>query len=149
MRQRIDRTIDIDVPPAAVWSALTNPTLMKHWMAEPGMELEILTDWAVGSSIVVTGFHHIKFENTGTVLRFEPDRALTYTHLSSLSRLPDHPDNYSVMEFTMKGSERTTTLTLTLSNFPTESIYKHLDFYWRTTINILKKFLEDSTSVHR
>jgi hypothetical protein len=36
-----------------------------------------------------------------------------------------------------------TSLTLTINNFPTETIYRHLDFYWRTTLVMLKKFTEE------
>jgi uncharacterized protein YndB with AHSA1/START domain len=146
--ERIDRTIDIDAPPGLVWRALTDPVQMKRWMAEPEMDLEILTDWAVGSPIVVRGFHHVKFENTGSVLRFEPERALTYTHLSSLSQLPDTPESHSVLAFTLMSSERGTSLTLTIRDFPTHTIFKHIDFYWRTTLGVLKQFIEDSTSFH-
>jgi uncharacterized protein YndB with AHSA1/START domain len=146
--EHIDRTIDIDAPPALVWRALTDPVQMKRWMAEPEMELEILTDWAVGSPIVVRGFHHVKFENTGSVLRFEPERALAYTHLSSLSRLPDTPESYSVLSFTLVPSERRTSLILTIRDFPTHTIFKHIDFYWRTTLVLLKQFIEDSSSFH-
>lgn len=56
MTELIDRTIDIDAPPAVMWRALRDPVQMKRWMAEPTMELEILTDWAVGRPIVVRGF---------------------------------------------------------------------------------------------
>ena len=35
-----------------------------------------------------------------------------------------------------------TELTLTLSNFTTETIYKHLNFYWNTTLEVLKNFIE-------
>lgn len=36
---------------------------------------------------------------------------------------------------------------LSLSNFPTESIYKHLAFYWDITLELLKKLIEvDKTS---
>jgi uncharacterized protein YndB with AHSA1/START domain len=143
--QRIHRTIEIDASPAVVWHVLTDPIQMRRWMADPGMELEIFTDWRIGSPIVVKGFHHVTFENTGTVLRFEPERALAYTHLSSLSRLPDRPESYSVIELTLAPSGSRTSLTLTLRDFPTHTISKHLDFYWRTTLEILKKFIADST----
>ena len=33
-------------------------------------------------------------------------------------------------------------LTLTITNFPTEAIYKHLDFYWRTALEVFKRFVE-------
>lgn len=142
MTQRIDKTIIIKAPPSAVWHTLTNPGLMKQWMAEPEMALEIITDWKVGSPIVIKGFHHIKFENKGTVLQFEPDSVLQYNYLSSLSRLPDKPENYSIIGFGLAPLKNQTSLTLTISNFPTETIFKHIDFYWSTTIEIMKKLIE-------
>ena len=38
-----------------------------------------------------------------------------------------------------------TALTVTVSNFPTESIFKHLDFYWRATMGVIKQFVERSS----
>jgi uncharacterized protein YndB with AHSA1/START domain len=143
MAQRIDKTIIIEATPSAVWDRLTNPDLMKQWMAEPEIGIEIITDWKVGSPIIIKGFHHIKFENKGTVLQFEPGKVLQYNYLSSLSRLPDSPENYSIVEFRLAPLEHHTSLTLTISNFPTEIIFKHVDFYWKTTIVLLKKFIEN------
>jgi len=87
MTQRIDKTIIIEATPSAVWDALTNPDLMKQWMGEPEIGIEIITDWKIGGLIIINGFHHIKFENKGTVLKFEPGKVLQYNYLSSLSRL--------------------------------------------------------------
>jgi len=135
------KTIKINAPIAKVWDALTNPDLMKKWMSES--EIEIITDWQVGKPFLIRGkLHGIKFENTGRVLQFEPEKLLEYSHLSSLSRLPDKPENYSVIAFSIAPSEDQTTLTLTASNFPTESIYKHVAFYWNVTPEILKRMLE-------
>lgn len=142
MTQRIDKTIIIKASPSAVWDTLTNPSMIKQWMAEPEMGTEIITDWKVGNPIVIKGFHHIKFENKGTVLQFEPNKVLQYNYLSSLSGLPDKLENYSTVEFTLEHVENKTLLTLTLANFPTETIFKHIDFYWRTTIEIVKKLIE-------
>jgi hypothetical protein len=115
---------------------------MKKWMSET--EIDILTDWAVGNPVVIRGkLHGIRFENQGRVLQFELEKVLRYSHLSSLSRLPDRPENYSVMDFRLTPDEDQTALTLTLSNFPTESIEKHLAFYWNVTLEILKRMMED------
>jgi hypothetical protein len=116
---------------------------MKQWMGEPEVKIEILTDWKVGEQIIVKGFHHAEFENRGTVLQFEPDSMLRYSHLSSLSKLPDKPENYSVVAFRLEPSEDRTSLTVVVSNFPTETIFKHLEFYWNVTIGIVKKFIEE------
>ena len=139
---RVERTVAIAATPAVVWRALTEPTLMRRWMGEPEMQIEIDTDWAVGSPFVVRGFHHVRFEGRGTVRAFEPERALEYTQLSSVSRLPEVPENHSVIGFALAPQGDGTSLTLTLRDFPTHTIYKHLDFYWRTTLQILKQFVE-------
>lgn len=144
MTQVVNRTVTIKARPSTVWRTLTDPELIKQWMAEPEMAIEIITDWKVGSTIAVKGFHHISFENKGTVLRFEPNSILQYSHLSSLSRLPDKPENYSVIEFRLTPrEENSTSLTVEITNFPTESIFRHIDFYWRVTIDVIKRFVED------
>ncbi|MBI3258605.1 MAG: SRPBCC domain-containing protein [Ignavibacteriae bacterium] len=141
---QFEKTIIINSLPSLVWKVLTDPTLMKQWMGEPEMNLNIQTDWTVNSPIVIFGFHHVKFENKGVVLEFEPNMKLTYTHLSSISRLADKPENYTIFEFTLTPLGDGTSLTLTISNFPTESIFKHNDFYWRATMEIIKKLVENN-----
>jgi uncharacterized protein YndB with AHSA1/START domain len=137
-----DKTVNINAPTSKVWEALTDPEFMKKWMFDT--EINIITDWEVGNPIVIRGNMNGKtFENNGAVLQFEIEKTLQYTHLSSLSRLPDRPENYSVLEFRLTPLENQTALTLTLSNFPTESIYKHLAFYWNVTLEVLKRMLEE------
>jgi uncharacterized protein YndB with AHSA1/START domain len=136
------KTIKIDAPTSKVWDALTNPALMKKWMSET--EINIITDWKVGTPIVMHGtLNRIKFQNNGTVLQFEREKVLQYSHLSSLSRLPDEPRNYALIEFRLEPIENQTNLTLTLRNFQTEAIYKHLVFYWNVTLEILKRMIEE------
>ena len=139
--QILSKTIKIDAPTSTVWDALTNPEIMKKWMSET--EINVVTDWKVGNPIIIHGdLHRIKFENKGMILQLEREKILKYSHLSSLSRLPDETSNYSIMEFLLAPVENQTELTLTLSNFPTDSIYKHLAFYWNVTLEILKKMIE-------
>jgi uncharacterized protein YndB with AHSA1/START domain len=125
-----------------VWDALIDIEQMKAWMGEPEMALEIDADWTVGSSIVVRGIHHVSFKNTGTVLAFEPTTRLAYTHSSSLSRLPDEPSSYTTLEFSMVLVDDATSLKLRATGFPTASIFKHLEFYWGGTLEVLKRHVE-------
>jgi uncharacterized protein YndB with AHSA1/START domain len=137
----VQKTVHINAPTSVVWETLTNPELMKKWMSET--EINILTDWKVGSPLVIRGLlHRVKFENKGTVLQFEPEKILRYTHLSSLSRLPDQPENYTILAFSLTAINRQTKLAFTAGNFPAESIYKHFRFYWNVTLEILKKMIE-------
>ncbi len=140
--ETITRSIAISAPVSKVWAALTDPAQMKVWMSQPAME--VITEWIVGGAIIMNGpWYKARFENRGKVLLFEPDRALQYTHLSSLSRLPDKEENYSLLDFRLTPNGNETTLSITISNFPTETICKHLAFYWNVTLTILKKFIEN------
>lgn len=135
------KTVHINAPISKVWEALTDTELMKKWMSES--DIQIITDWVVGNPMLIRGkLHGVKFENKGTVLTFEPEKRLRYSHLSSLSRLPDRIENYSVMEFRLERVDNQARLTITASNFPTETISKHMAFYWNVTPEILKRMIE-------
>jgi uncharacterized protein YndB with AHSA1/START domain len=125
-----------------VWEMLTDPKMMSLWMGEPEMQIEIETNWKLNSPIVIRGYHHVRFENRGLVIKFEKGKRLCYTHLSSLSRLPDVPENYSKLLFALTTGSEATELTVTIENFPTESIRKHLEFYWRGTLARIKAAVE-------
>jgi uncharacterized protein YndB with AHSA1/START domain len=136
----------MNAPPSEVWRALTEPDWMKQWMAEQEMRVEVITDWKVGSPIIVKGHHNnVDFENKGTVLHFEPNSLLRYSHFSSLSRLPDDVANYTIIEFRLaRTEENSTSLNVTLSNSPSEPIFKHFEYYWRITIEVIKRFIEST-----
>jgi uncharacterized protein YndB with AHSA1/START domain len=142
--QSTHKSIRLKAPLNAVWEALTQPALMKGWMHDS--EIEIITTWEVGSPIIINvqeASYKTAFQNTGVVLQFVKDRVLEYSHLSSLSRLPDEPENYTIIRFTLQPDEDQTLLELDLTNFPTESHYKHIDFYWTVTLEVLKRSLEE------
>ena len=146
MLESVSASVTINSAPSAVWTALTDPGLMVKWMGDPELEIEVLTNWELSSPIVIRGFHHSKFENKGIVLKYEKEKRLIYTHLSSLSRLPDQQENYSTLEFILTPTANHTLLTLNIENFATESIRKHLEFYWKTTLNVIKEKIENHLS---
>lgn len=115
---------------------------MRQWMGEPEMQVEVTTNWQVGQPILISGFHHVKFENRGTVLRFEPGRLLSYNYLSSVSRLPAVPENHTVLEFELIPAGAATTLQLTASSFPTQTIFKQVEFYWKSTLPLIRQRVE-------
>ncbi len=143
-QQTINKSIRINASVNAVWEALTQAELMKSWMHDS--EIEIVTTWEIGSPIIINA-HEVSyktaFTNAGVVLQFAKDQVLEYSHLSSLSRLPDQAENYTVIRFTLQPEESDTLLELNLSNFPTESHYKHIEFYWTVTLDLLKRFVEE------
>lgn len=146
MNDRISESISIDATPDRVWHVLTQPELMVQWMGTPEMQLKIDTSWEIHTPVIITGFHHVRFENKGTVLQFDPGQRLSYSHWSSVSRLANAPENYSILEFGLTPSGKQTLLSLSIENFPTEPIFKHLQFYWRTTMVMIKRFTEQHTT---
>ncbi|MBX3012511.1 MAG: SRPBCC domain-containing protein [Caldilineaceae bacterium] len=137
----INKQIIIHAPATMVWDYLTKPELMQQWMTEEPITIQ--TAWRVGTPMVISGqLHGFAFENTGTVLQSEPTKRLQYTHRSSISNLPDEPASYTVFTFQLTPTDNQTTLTITVENFPTESIYKHLAFYWHVVPELLRKRIE-------
>lgn len=143
MVNTIERKTTINEPPAKVWEYLTNPTLMGKWMGEPEMNVEVITDWKIGSPILIKGFHNGNFENKGSVLQFDFPSIIQYSDLSSSSRLPDQKENYSIITFVLTPNGSNTLLDIQIENFPTASIHRHLNFYWQGTASVLKSFVEN------
>ncbi|QNL52684.1 SRPBCC domain-containing protein [Olivibacter sp. SDN3] len=142
MRDKFSTTVTINSDPAKVWNTLTNPEVMREWMGEPEMKIKVNTDWKINSPILISGFHHVNFVSKGFVLQYDTEKKLSYSHLSSISRLPDISDNYTILQFILIPVDKQTQLTISIENFPTETIRKHLEFYWRTTIVTIKKTAE-------
>ena len=139
--QIISKTVLINASPAKVWAALTEPELMRRWMSEA--PIDIITDWKVGNPITINvGLYKKGFENRGLVLQYEPEKVVAYSHFSSISRLEDALENYTNLEFRLQQEGEETRVILTLSNFPTEVIYKHIAYYWSVAIELLRKFVE-------
>lgn len=142
MSESFSMDILIDAKPSKVWTTLTDLNLMAQWMGEPEMNLKVQTNWELNAPIYFRGFHHIQFENKGIVFKYIREQRLSYSHLSSVSRLPDKIDNYALLEFVLTLINNQTNLTINISKFPTGTIQKHLVFYWRGTIHKLKRQAE-------
>jgi len=137
------KAISIRAPLQVVWAMLTQPALMKKWMSETAIDIE--TDWVLGHTITIRGQLYKKpFRNTGRVIAFVPMQQLQYSHLSSLSRLPDEPQSYTTFSFTLSANgSGETLLGFTAANFPTSTIYSHLAFYWNVALELLKQQAEN------
>lgn len=84
----------------------------------------------------------MKFRDKGVVQQFEPGRVLQYTHWSKWSRLPDTPDNHSVVTLTVEPERDGTLLTVRHERFASEELYKHAHFHWQMTLPVLKETVE-------
>ncbi len=142
----ISQRIEINATRARVWDTLTDPHLIQQWMLDT--PLEFLTEWREEGDVLIRGdLHGFPFENRGKMLRFEPFRNLEYTHWSTLSLVPDIPEGYSVLHFELLAQDDHTILILTIRDFLTFEIFKHLQFYWNTALHLLKEVAESGEAL--
>jgi uncharacterized protein YndB with AHSA1/START domain len=143
MEKTINKTISINATPAIVWATLTNPELMRFWIA--ASRVNVVSDWKIGAPILFQGsLHGVQFENKGTILRFETEKVFEYNYWSALSRHADKPENYTVIHFRLTRQGDTTSLDLTQSNFAAETSYDHFNFYWNSAIVLIKRLSEQA-----
>ncbi|MEZ4895948.1 MAG: SRPBCC domain-containing protein [Saprospiraceae bacterium] len=140
--EQIHKEIHIQATRWQVWKVLTDPVLMVEWMGDPAMHLSVEADWRVGGRILIRGHHHTWFENNGNVVVFQPPFRLIYNQLNTLSRLPGLPENYTSLDFQIFSESTESRMSLTIRNFPTDSIYRHYDFYWQGTLQYLVRLAE-------
>lgn len=135
------KSIDILASPNRVWRALTEPDQIAQWMA--GAQVE--STWKLGSDIAFRGTmpnFNRKYEDHGTVLDMVPEQLLRYSHWSQMSRLPDTPENRTIITFVLGALDDGTRLTFRHENFHYEDEYKHANFFWNVALHIIKKILE-------
>jgi uncharacterized protein YndB with AHSA1/START domain len=144
--QVVNKSIVIDAPAAKVWQVLTISEAIREWISDDG-GLAVQTDWTVGHPFGLVGtFHGMKHRDQGTLLHFEPERVFAYSSWSRISRVPDRPENYAVVEFRLSPEGGGTRLTLSHSNLVILPMYQHANFYWNGTLRKIKRLAETPTS---
>jgi len=137
----VEKTITINALPLKVWKVLTTPELIKEWLTDIG--IEVISDFKVGNPIIFSGkWYGVKREDHGIILEFEPEILFRYSYWSKISRLPDAPENYTVMEFRLTSKEDQTILNLIHSNLTWETGWEHSNYYWGVTLTVIKKLAE-------
>jgi uncharacterized protein YndB with AHSA1/START domain len=112
------RTLTIDAPPAKVWDALTNPDQVRQYMHGTNLA----SDWQIGGPITWSGeWKGHAYVDKGIVLEVEPETRLSYTHWSPMGGSEDRPENYHTVSFDLVDGGRSTSLTLTQDNNPTQA----------------------------
>ena len=132
-------TTTINAPAPKVWDALTKPNLIKQYL----FGTEVRTDWQVGSPITYKGEREGKtYEDKGKILQIVPERLLVSTFWSSLSGLPDIPENYKTVRYELSPKGSRTKLTITQDNNDTQEEANHSEQNWNTVLDKLKELLE-------
>lgn len=132
-------SIDIDAPPADVWKALTDPDAIEQYM----FGSKVTSDWEEGASISWEGeWKGERYRDKGSILQFNPERLLQYTHFSPLSGLPDSPENYHTVTIELTQEGTLTRVWLSQDKNPTEEARRHSEENWNTMLAALKDLLE-------
>ena len=134
-------TILINAPTTVVWDALTKPDLIKQYL----FGTQVTTDWKEGSPITYKGIWEGKtYEDKGRVLQIESRKLLVSTFWSSLSGLPDVPENYQTVRYELSIEGIRTQLTVLQDNNSSQEQANHSEQNWTMVLEKLKQLLEDS-----
>jgi uncharacterized protein YndB with AHSA1/START domain len=129
----------VNAPASKVWDALTNPDLIKQYL----LGTRVTCDWQVGSPIIYQGEWQGKsYQDKGKIVQVEPEKLLVSTFWSSLSGLPDIPENYKTVRYEMSAEGNGTKLVLTQDNNATQEDANHSDEFWNKVLDTLKKLVE-------
>ncbi len=132
-------SVTIRAPIEEVWKAITTPDLIKRWFF--GVDTE--TDWQVGSALVHRGEWQGKpYEDTGTILRSEPPTTLVHSHWSPASGLPDRPEHYQEVTWSLSDRDGETVLTVAETNLPSQEAKAISERSWKAALTNLKEQLE-------
>jgi len=92
------KSIEISASTNDVWRALTEPDKIALWMGGAHVE----SKWELGGDITFTSeMPNFKktYHDRGMALAIGREKLLKYSHWTELSRLPDAPENRSLITF--------------------------------------------------
>ncbi len=133
-------SITINAPAALVWKALTDPEIVKQYF----FGTEQISDWQKGSDIVWTGEWDGKtYRDHGKILDIVPGSYLQYSYWSSMSNLPDIPENYQTVTYDLSETDGVTALTISQDNVKDEAAKEHSEANWQYIFGAMKKMVEN------
>ena len=111
----VESVITMHATASRVWDALTNPEQTKRYM----FGCETVSDWKPGSPLLWKGV----YEGTemvfvkGYIVTFIPDKLPVYTTFDPNSTMPDVPDNYLTVTYSLAEKDGATSLTVTQGDY--------------------------------
>ncbi|MES2779393.1 MAG: SRPBCC domain-containing protein [Bacteroidota bacterium] len=142
----VTKTVHIHAPESSVWNAITQPQKLQQWMSES--PIIVTSEEVVGGIFSIKGkMNGAPYESKGFVLAWEPNRHFQYSYWNKISRIPDVPENYSILDFRLTSIETGTTLTFTQNNFIGKASFEHSNYYWGIALVALKRFVEGSSLI--
>ncbi len=129
----------IHAPVDKVWAGLTQPELVKQYF----FGTDLVTTWQVQTPIFFKGeWEGTAYEDKGTVLRFEPNKILSYDYFSAWSGTEDTPENYQIITYRVKSAGNSTVLTIEQEKIPTLERKIESVKNWTALMLELKKLME-------
>lgn len=133
------KSISIKAPLEQVWTALTDPELIKKYF----YGTETTTDWKVGSPIRFHGVWEGKaYEDKGTILAFEKNKLIKYNYWSSFSGIADVPENYNNITYLLTQQGDEVVYTVLQEGIRDEQTRDHSEANWGVVMDQMKKLLE-------
>jgi uncharacterized protein YndB with AHSA1/START domain len=140
----IVKSVEISATPRDVWRVLTDPEMIARWMLGTRVE----TTWQPGAAITFDAtLHGLTYQDRGTLLAIEPERSLAYSHWSDLSRLPDIPENRTLVRLTLEWTGEKTRLTVRHEQFYSYEAYGHSNFFWGYALGDIRCLAEGTPMV--
>jgi uncharacterized protein YndB with AHSA1/START domain len=112
----VKSSIEINAPASAVWDALVNPEQTKKYM----FGCETVSDWKPGSPLLWRMEHEGKelIAVKGNVVDIQPEKCLSYTTIDPNNKnMPDIPENYLTVTYTLVPEANKTKLTVTQGDY--------------------------------
>ena len=136
----LEVTIKINASIAKVWDAFINPETIKKYM----FGTNVISDWTEGSQILWRGeWEGRSYEDKGKIIRFIPQKILQYSYYSSMSGMPDIPENYHNITIELQDKHNSAIVTLKQINISTEQAKAHSEKNWEMLLLSLKRLLEN------
>lgn len=113
----VKSSVAINATPERVWDALINPEQTKKYM----FGCETVSDWKPGSALLWKGnYEGIEMVFVkGNIVNIEPEKLLAYTTMDPNSEIPDIPENYLTVTYTLSSQNEQTVLTVTQGDYAT------------------------------
>ena len=132
-------SVQIDAPIERVWYALTTPDEIERWFF--GVRTE--SEWRAGSPIVHRGEYQGRpYEDKGEIVEIEPPKLLVHTHWSDMSGVPDEPEHYQRVTWSLEERDGGTLLTVGEENLPSEDAKQASEQSWPQALSALRSLVE-------
>lgn len=132
-------SILVAVPAERVWTALTDPDIVKEYF----LGTHVASTWSEGDPVTFTGEWKGKsYQDKGIVLENRPNELLRISHYSPLTGLPDVPENYHTVEYRLAVAPGGTQVTITQGNNKSDAEADESAKLWEMVLGNLKELLE-------